>query len=90
MRLFNEGQNQNADLLFYLAQNPNLTPKQIDLLYDAGSDKESLAQYPKLTDEQFLRAFNDGLKYKLLLTKNPSINAPANKPFASGVFNWSW
>jgi len=90
MRLFNEGQNQNADLLFYLAQNPNLTPKQIDLLYDAGSDKESLAQYPKLTDEQFLRAFNDGLKYKLLLTKNPSINAPANKPFASGIFNWSW
>ena len=87
LRLF---QDDDVKIIKYLAQNPNLTPKQIDLLYDAGSDKESLAQYPKLTDEQFLRAFNDGLKYKLLLTKNPSINAPANKPFASGVFNWSW
>ena len=75
----------------YLSQNPNLTPKQIDLLYQTkGADKDYLAQYPKLTDEQFLRFFNDEDVRNTHLTQNPSINPPANKPFVSGVFNWKW
>ena len=34
----------------YLARNPNLTTEQIDLLYDAGVDKDYLSKYPKLTE----------------------------------------
>ena len=81
----------------HLAENPNLTPEQIDLLYQTkGVDKDNLAAYSKLTDEQFMRFFNDGdlfrkLGVKKYLAQNPSINPPpANQPFASGVFNWSW
>ena len=73
-----------------LALNPNLTTEQIDLLYDAGADKETLAQFPKLTDEQFLRFYYDkGKTIIKSLALNPSIN-PANQPFASGIFNWRW
>ena len=43
----------------YLARNRNLTTEQIDLLYDAGVYKDSLALFPKLTEEQFTRFFND-------------------------------
>ena len=88
MRAFND-EDLNKD---YLALNPNLTTEQIDLLYDAGEGvaKDALALYSKLTDEQFMRAFNDGKTDKNALAENPSINAPANQPFASGIFNWKW
>ena len=40
-----------------LARNSNLTTDQIDLLYSTeGLDKDDLAYYPKLTDEQFNRS----------------------------------
>jgi len=86
MRFFND-KDFDKD---YLAQNDHLTTEQIDLLYNTLEDvgKNHLAQYPKLTDKQFMRAFNDGNKKSL--AQNPSINHPANKPFASGVFNWRW
>ena len=90
MRAFNDDTlHFNKD---YLALNPNLTTEQIDLLYDAGEgvDKDALAQFSKLTDEQFLRAFNDGKTDKDALATNPSINPPANQQFASGIFNWRW
>ena len=74
-----------------LSKNTNLTTEQIDLLYQIeGVNKNLLALHPKLTDEQFLRAFNDGKTNKEYLAQNPSINAPANQPFPSGVFNWKW
>jgi len=74
MRFFNEGQNQKEKkLLFYLTQNPNLTPKQIDLLYDAGANKDFLARFPKLTDEQFMRAFNDKDVNKTYIAQNPNL-----------------
>ena len=74
----------------YLALNPNLTPEQIDLLYQTkGVDKETLARNPKLTEEQFMRFFNDKDFDKNHLARNPSIN-PANQQFASGIFNWRW
>ncbi len=71
--------------------NVNLTTEQIDLLYQTeGVDKDNLAQYSKLTDEQFMRFFNDEFVNNNYLAQNPSINAPANQPFASGIFNWKW
>ena len=45
-----------------LARNTNLTEEQIDFLYQTeGVDKDNLARYPKLTEEQFMRFFNDEL-----------------------------
>ena len=41
MRFFND-EDFDKD---YLAGNRNLTPEQIDLLYDAGANKDYLAQY---------------------------------------------
>jgi len=69
MRFFND-EDFNKD---YLAMNPHLTPEQIDLLYDAGVDKEYLAASPKLTDEQFMRFFNDEDFAKVYLTLNPNL-----------------
>ena len=63
--------NQIAE--YYLSDNPNLTPEQIDLLYNAVEDKDSLALYPKLTNEQFTRFFNDKDFNKKHLTKNPNL-----------------
>ena len=58
----------------YLSYNPYLTTEQIDLLYDAGEDKDYLAQYPKLTDKQFLRLFNDDdVKIIKYLAQNPNL-----------------
>ena len=68
-----------------LARNPNLTPEQIDLLQ--GLDltyelKKNLARYPKLTEEQFMRFFNDKDSedaewsldlVKIHLTQNPNL-----------------
>jgi len=92
MRFFNyEGFNKNR-----LAQNRNLTPEQIDLLYQTkggfmGANIDNLARYPKLTDEQFQRiAYRHSYAPRNFLAMNPSINPPANKPFLSGVFNWRW
>ena len=74
----------------YLALNPNLTPEQIDLLYQTkGVNKTYLARNSKLTEEQFMRFFNDKDFDKNHLARNPSIN-PANQQFASGIFNWRW
>ena len=83
-----------------LPANPNLTPSQIDLLlaYAGGVEskflgwniRRQIAERAKLTDEQFMRFFNDTEVNKKYLAPNPSINPPANKPFASGVFNWRW
>ena len=80
---------QSQNLKGYLSQNPNLTPEQIDLLYDAGAAKDYLARHSKLTEEQFMRFFNDKDFDKNHLARNPSIN-PANQQFASGIFNWRW
>ena len=56
----------------YLSSNPYLTTEQIDLLYpDESVDKIGLAQFPKLTDEQFMRLFNDGAKN--YLARNPNL-----------------
>ena len=55
----------------YLAMNPNLTTEQIDLLYDAGADRISLARFPKLTEKQFMRLFNGGGKKHL--AQNPNL-----------------
>jgi len=96
-RLFNTSDMDNT----YLAANTNLTPEQIDLLYKTGEIyvQEYLAKYSKLTEEQFLRFFNDKRLNKFgdydfsqiaSLAQNPSINPPANQQFASGVFNWRW
>ena len=59
----------------YLAQNPNLTTDQIDLLYFTfGVDvRELLAEYSKLTDEQFNRLFNDSAVDKNSLAQNPHL-----------------
>ena len=92
MRFFNASGNKSS-----LPLNPNLTTEQIDFLYEIGNKKggnvnvkTNLARYSKLTEEQFLRAFNDGKTNKENLAMNPSINPPANQQFASGVFNWRW
>ncbi len=87
MRFFNDKDLPNRKL----AKNPHLTPEQIDLLYKTKDEDimENLARYPKLTDEQFMRAFNDGQTSKDFLAMNPSIN-PVKQPFASGIFNWRW
>jgi uncharacterized protein YneF (UPF0154 family) len=91
MRFFNyEGFNKNR-----LAQNRNLTPEQIDLLYQTkggfmGANIDNLARYPKLTDEQFQRIAVQTSAQRNFLAMNPSINPPANKPFVSGIFNWRW
>ena len=54
-----------------LATNSNLTEEQIDLLYQTeGLNKYYLAQYPKLTEEQFMRFFNDGEMDKNSLARN--------------------
>jgi hypothetical protein len=80
----------------YLSQNPNLTPEQIDLLYQTkggfmGANIDDLARYPKLTDEQFQRIAVHTSAQRNFLAMNPSINPPpANQPFTSGVFNWRW
>ena len=84
--LYNSGANKNS-----LALNRNLTTEQIDLLYQTdGADKHNLSRYSQLTNEQFMRFFNDEFVNNNYLAQNPSINAPANQPFASGIFNWKW
>jgi len=57
MRFFNDKDLPNRKL----AKNPHLTPEQIDLLYKTRDEEimENLARFPKLTEEQFMRAFND-------------------------------
>ena len=58
----------------YLSRNPNLTPEQIDLLYQTkGVDKYYLSQFPKLTEEQFMRFFNDEDFDKDNLARNPNL-----------------
>jgi uncharacterized protein YneF (UPF0154 family) len=97
MRFFNEHYKN------LLAQNRNLTPKQIDLLYWVLGNlsgnvnvKANLARYSKLSEEQFMRLFNDDdylenkHRYKNQLAMNPSINPLPNRQFASGIFNWRW
>ena len=70
MRFFNE-EDFNKD---YLALNPNLTPEQIDLLYqDNRVGKKNLARYPKLTEEQFMRFFNDQDLNKNFLAQNRNL-----------------
>ena len=54
-------------------QNSNLTTEQIDLLYSTAIRKDYLAQYPKLTDEQFMRFFNDDNFSKNYLALNPHL-----------------
>ena len=57
-----------------LARNRNLTTEQIDILYDHKKvNKDSLAEYPKLTDEQFTRFFNDTEVNKNNLAQNPNL-----------------
>ena len=57
-----------------LSQNPNLTPKQIDLLYDADFHSQlNLAHWAKLTEEQFMRFFNDEDFDKDYLAQNPNL-----------------
>ena len=58
-----------------LTRNTNLTEEQIDLLYQTkGVDKNYLAQYPKLTEEQFMRFFNDEIVWnKNYFAKNPHL-----------------
>ena len=68
-----------------LSKNPNLTTEQIDLLYNASVKQnplryaqleviENLGRYPKLTEEQFMRYYNEAdfldLKY---LSRNPHL-----------------
>lgn len=77
-----------------LARNPNLTEEQIDLLYKTeGADKDYLAIFPKLTDEQFMRFFgNEDLQPQVheYLALNPSINPDSEQVFTKGLFNWKW
>ena len=73
-----------------LTRNTNLTEEQIDLLYKTeGVDKDYLAKYSKLTDEQFMRFFNDE-DYNDYLAQNPSINPDSEQVFTKGLFNWRW
>ena len=68
-----------------LSKNTNLTTEQIDLLYNASVKQnplryvqleviENLGRYPKLTEEQFMRYYNEAdfldLKY---LSRNPHL-----------------
>ncbi len=56
-----------------LSDNPNLTPEQIDLLYEnKGAGRVNLARHSKLTDEQFMRFF-DGEGFKEYLARNPNL-----------------
>jgi len=58
----------------YFTQNPNLTPEQIDILYQTkGVNKDFLAQYPKLSEEQFMRFFNDKDVNKKYLAQNRNL-----------------
>jgi len=69
MRFFND-EDFDKD---YLTQNSNLTPEQIDLLYNAGADKRYLAQNPKLSEEQFMRMFNYHPNKRIFLSANPNL-----------------
>jgi uncharacterized protein YneF (UPF0154 family) len=73
MRIFNDELVNNDSL----AQNSNLTTEQIDLLYQSfellSGDKDSLSQYSKLTDEQFMRFFHDESVDNDYLAQNPHI-----------------
>jgi len=54
-----------------LSDNPNLTTEQIDLLYEnKDAHRVNLARYPKLTEEQFMRFFNDEGVDKDYLARN--------------------
>ena len=69
MRFFND-EDFDKD---YLAQNPNLTTEQIDLLYDADVQSYYLAQNPKLSEEQFMRFFNNHPDKRIFLSANPNL-----------------
>ena len=59
-----------------LSRNPNLTPEQIDLLYtekNGSRNRPNLARFSKLTNEQFMRFFNDKDFDKNYLTPNPHL-----------------
>ena len=70
MRFFND---EDFDKDF-LAQNPNLTPEQIDLLFLSRFDSQwYLARNPRLTDEQFMRFFNNHPDKRIFLSSNPNL-----------------
>ena len=98
MRFFNKVEDSRFGLQdvnkLYLSANPNLTPEQIDLLYNTEEvEKHYLARFPKLTDEQFMRFLDDRdlqRQVREYLAQNPSINPTPSQTFASGIFNWKW
>ena len=70
MRFFNDEDFDKE----YLARNPNLTPEQIDLLYDADVESQFyLSKHPKLSEEQFMRFFNNHPDKRIFLSSNPNL-----------------
>jgi uncharacterized protein YneF (UPF0154 family) len=89
-----------------LAQNPHLTPDQIDLLYDEGNEntydeydaflrkrRQTLAEHSvNLTDDQWARFVNDPDFEKTYLQKL-ALNPsinPLSQRNRTGIINWMW
>ena len=52
-RFVNDDEMMRSNGIGFLSQNPHLTAKQIDFLYNTYSPASDLASYSKLTDKQF-------------------------------------
>ena len=67
----------NIGYMDALTENPNLTREQIDLLYQTEDEqsviKNTLATFPKLTDEQFTRFFNNADVNNTYLARNSNL-----------------